>query len=96
MGYETRICDLGSSLSKGQVQRVLLARAFYRRPRLLLLDEATGGLDIQTEKRVIDSISQLDATRVVITHSDRMLQAAHEVLWLHRGTLLLSRPELNV
>ncbi len=96
MGYETRICDLGSSLSKGQVQRVLLARAFYRQPRLLLLDEATGGLDIKTEKRVIDSISQLDATRVVITHSDRMLEAAHEVLWLHRGKLLSSRPELNV
>jgi len=96
MGYETRICDLGSSLSKGQVQRVLLARAFYRQPRLLLLDEATGGLDIQTEKRVIDSISRLDATRVVITHSDKMLEAAHQVLWLHRGTLLSSRPELNI
>lgn len=96
MGYETRICDLGSSLSKGQMQRVLLARALYRAPKLLLLDEATSGLDAKSEKRVIDTISKLDVTRVVITHSDQMLQAAHEVLWLSRGTLLSSRPELNV
>lgn len=96
MGYETRIGDLGSSLSKGQIQRILLARAFYRAPGLLLLDEATSGLDAELEKRVIDTISKLDVTRVVITHSDRMLQAAHEVLWLSKGRLLLSRPELNV
>ena len=96
MGYETRIGDLGSSLSKGQLQRILIARAFYRRPKLLLLDEATSGLDARLEKRVIQSISQLDATRVVITHSDRMLEAADEVLWLHKGMLQLSRPELNV
>lgn len=95
MGYESRIGDLGSSLSKGQTQRVLLARAFYRGPRLLLLDEATSGLDAELEKRVIKSIRDLEVTRVVITHSDRMLEAADEVLWLHRGTLLSSRPELN-
>jgi ATP-binding cassette subfamily B protein RaxB len=96
MGYETRICDLGSSLSKGQVQRILLARAFYREPKILLLDEATSGLDAGLEKRVVDHISRLDVTRIVITHSDQMLQAAHEVLWLHKGALLSSRPELNV
>lgn len=96
MAYETRVCDLGSSLSKGQIQRVLLARAFYRSPKLLLLDEATSGLDACLERRVVESVARLEATRVVITHSDQVLQAAHEVLWLHRGTLLSSRPELNV
>lgn len=96
MGYQSRVGDLGSSLSRGQVQRVLLARAFYREPRLLLLDEATSGLDEQLERRVIKSITELDATRIVITHSDRMLEAADQVLWLHNGTLLSSRPELNV
>ncbi|NNL55939.1 MAG: peptidase domain-containing ABC transporter [Woeseia sp.] len=95
MGYQTRIGDLGSSLSKGQTQRILLARALYREPKVLLLDEATSGLDANSEKRVFDFISQLDATRVVVTHSDQVLQVAHEVLWLHDGTLLRSRPELN-
>ncbi|MGI9239074.1 MAG: peptidase domain-containing ABC transporter, partial [Woeseiaceae bacterium] len=68
MGYETRISDLGSCLSKGQVQRIVLARALYRRPRVLLLDEATSGLDAQLERRVVESIAALDATRIVITH----------------------------
>ena len=96
MSYETRIGDLGCSLSKGQTQRVLLARAFYRRPKLLLLDEATTGLDSELERKVIRSIAEFEATRIVITHSDRMLEAADEVLWLHKGTLLSSRPELNI
>ena len=96
MGYETRIGDLGSSLSRGQIQRLLLARAFYRRPSLLLLDEATSGLDHGLERRVIESVRRQSATRIVVTHSDLMLQAADSVLWLHGGRLLLSRPDLNV
>ena len=70
MGYETHIGDLGSSLSKGQIQRVLLARVFYRRPNIVLLDEVTSGLDLQSEKHVIAALSKLEATRVVVTHSD--------------------------
>ena len=96
MAYETRIGDLGSSLSRGQVQRILLARAYYRRPALLLLDEATSGLDYELEKQVITALCELPATKLVITHSDLMLQAADKVLWLHEGRLLLSRPDLNV
>lgn len=95
MGYETRIGDLGSALSRGQMQRILLARAYYRRPALLLLDEATSGLDYQLEKDVIAALSKIDATIIVVTHSDLMLQAADKVLWLHEGRLLSSRPALN-
>ena len=95
MAYETRIGDLGSSLSCGQVQRILLARAFYRRPGLLLLDEASSGLDCALERRVIASIKKLPATRIVVSHSDLMLQAADVVLWLHKGRLLSSPPALN-
>jgi ATP-binding cassette subfamily B protein RaxB len=96
MGYETRIGDLGSSLSRGQIQRILLARAYYRRPRLLMLDEATSGLDYDLEKQVIASLSQFPATKIVVAHSDLMLQAADTILWLHKGRLLSSRPDLNV
>jgi ATP-binding cassette subfamily B protein RaxB len=96
MRYETRIGDLGSALSRGQVQRILLARAFYRRPTLLLLDEATSGLDYELEKKVIASLANIGATTIVVTHSDLMLQEADTVLWLHKGKLLLSRPELSI
>lgn len=95
MAYETRIGDLGSALSRGQVQRILLARAYYRRPALLLLDEATSGLDYQLEKKVIASLANIDATIIAVTHSDLMLQVADRVLWLHEGQLLSSRPALN-
>ena len=96
MGYETRIGDLGSLLSRGQVQRVILARAIYRQPQLLLLDEATSGLDADLERRVIRSLAAMTATRVVVTHSDLMLQAADRVLWVHDGRLLSSRPDLQL
>ena len=74
----------------------MLARALYRQPRLILLDEATSGLDRDTEKRVIDQLLTLNATRIAVTHSDQMLQAAHEVVWLTNGRFSLSRPALNV
>ena len=93
MGYQTRIGDLGSALSRGQVQRILLARAYYRRPVLLLLDEVTSGLDYELEKGVVASLSNLAATTIVVTHSDLMLQAADTVLWLHEGKLQEFRPD---
>lgn len=96
MGYQSRIGDLGSALSRGQVQRVLLARAFYRRPTVLLLDEATSGLDVELEKRVIASLSAVNVTTIVVTHSDFMLQAADRVLWLHGGQLVSSRPDMKL
>ncbi len=95
MGYQTRIGDLGSALSCGQIQRVLLARAYYRRPRVLLLDEVTSGLDVELEKAVIRSLSEFAATVVVVTHSDLMMEAADTVLWLHEGRLLSSRPDFD-
>lgn len=82
MAYETRIGDLGSALSAGQVQRVLLARALYREPRLLLLDEFTSGLDENTERLVIASVARLRATRVVVTHSETVMRAADRIFEL--------------
>jgi len=96
MGLLTRVGDLASALSRGQVQRILLARAYYRRASLLLLDEVTSGLDTELEKRVVQRLQASSATRIVVTHSDSLLQAADSVLWLHQGRLLPSRPDLNV
>jgi ATP-binding cassette subfamily B protein RaxB len=87
MGYQSRIGDLGSALSCGQIQRVLLARAYYRQPRVLLLDEVTSGLDFELEKNIIDSLTEVAATTIVVTHSDFMMQAADRVLWLSDGRL---------
>src|SRR6185437_16157118 len=52
MGYETLVGDMGSSLSGGQLQRIVIARALYNMPRLLLLDEATSHLDEEAERAI--------------------------------------------
>jgi len=80
MGYDTRIGDHGSALSTGQVQRLLFARALYRRPRLLLLDEFTSGLDEDTERLVVASLRRLQLTRIVVTHSPIVMRAADRVI----------------
>ncbi len=90
MGYWSRVGDLGSTLSRGQIQRVLLARAYYRNATIMLLDEATSGLDQALERRVIANLLESTATRIAVTHSDLMLQAADQVLWLREGRLLSS------
>lgn len=95
MSYETRIADLGSSLSCGQVQRILLARAYYRRPRLLLLDEPTSGLDGSLERDVVAALKAFPATKIVVSHSDLMLEAADEIYWLQNGKLLRTPPALG-
>lgn len=92
MGYETRIGDLGSALSTGQVQRVLLARALYRKPRLLLLDEFTSGLDEDTERLVLAALQRLCVTRIVVTHSPVVLRGADRVIDLDKTGVSCARP----
>jgi ATP-binding cassette subfamily B protein RaxB len=87
MAYETPIGDLGSVLSAGQVQRLLFARALYRRPSLLLLDEFTSALDADTERRVLQSLLRLPVTRIVVSHSSAVLRAADRVYELRDGRL---------
>ena len=68
MGLETPVGDMGAALSGGQVQRLLLARALYRRPRFLFLDEGTAHLDPATRSQIQDMVAGLGCTRVVATH----------------------------
>ncbi len=82
MGMSTQIGDMGSNLSGGQVQRILLARALYRRPRALILDEATSHLDPATEERVVQMLKNLDMTVVCAAHRPAILRHADQVLEL--------------
>ena len=85
MGYESLVGDMGSTLSGGQKQRVLLARALYRRPRILILDEGTSHLDVETEKAVNAALSNLAITRLVVAHRPETLRAAGRVVSLEGG-----------
>lgn len=87
MGYETLVGDMGSSLSGGQRQRVLLARALYRRPKMLVIDEGTSHLDHELELRVNSAISGLGVTRILIAHRKETIASADRVVVLDSGSI---------
>lgn len=82
MGYNTLVGDMGSTLSGGQKQRVFLARALYKRPSILFLDEATSHLDTQLESKITAAIAELQLTRVVIAHRPETIAASGRVISL--------------
>jgi ATP-binding cassette subfamily B protein RaxB len=85
MGYHTLIGDMGASISGGQKQRILLARALYKRPKILFLDEATSALDVEREREVNQAIRQLDLTRVIVAHRPETIASASRVVVLGEG-----------
>lgn len=88
MGYNTLIGDMGTALSGGQRQRVLLARALYKRPKILFLDEATSHLDIAREAMVNSEIKGLAITRVIVAHRPETIASADRVIVLAEGRVV--------
>jgi ATP-binding cassette, subfamily B, bacterial CvaB/MchF/RaxB len=80
MGYETLVGDMGSSLSGGQIQRIVLARALYRGPRILLLDEATSHLDDENEKRINAAVRSLPIARIIVAHRKTTVEMADRLI----------------
>ncbi|WP_318581165.1 ATP-binding cassette domain-containing protein, partial [Providencia stuartii] len=80
MGYETMLSELGGSLSGGQKQRLMIARALYKQPSILFLDEATSHLDLKNEAYINQSISSLKITRIIIAHRESTIASVDRVL----------------
>jgi ATP-binding cassette subfamily B protein RaxB len=87
MGYNTLIGDMGAAISGGQKQRILLARALYRKPKILFLDEATSALDVKGEKLVNAAVARLSLTRIIIAHRPETINSADRVLVLENGRI---------
>ena len=87
-GYRTRIGEDGAVLSGGQRQRLALARAFYKEPVFIVLDEPNANLDPVGEKALFDTVmlaKQAGQTVVLITHKGNILKAANKILVLDDG-----------
>ncbi|HBY4451573.1 TPA: peptidase domain-containing ABC transporter [Klebsiella pneumoniae] len=80
MGYETLIGELGEGLSGGQKQRIFIARALYRRPGILFMDEATSSLDTESERFVNVAIRNMNITRVIIAHRETTLRTVERTI----------------
>lgn len=88
LGMYTMLGEGGGTISGGQRQRLLIARALIKRPRIIFFDEATSSLDNKAQSIVSSSLEQLKATRVVIAHRLSTIQKADRIFVLDRGRIV--------
>ena len=88
-GYQTNIGERGIQLSGGQIQRIAIARAIYRKPQILFLDEATSALDINTEEKIINNIFKDDIgyTIFLISHRLQTLKQCDKIYLFNKQIL---------
>ncbi len=92
-GFETQIGENGAMLSGGQKQRIAIARALYKNPEILLMDEATSSLDTSSEKivkNVIDNFKEQGKTVIVIAHRLSTIANADTILVMQNGAIVES------
>ena len=89
-GYKTILGERGVKLSGGQIQRIGIARALYKNPKLLILDEATSALDTNTEQKILQNLNELneDITIIMIAHRLSSVRHCDRIFELSNGKLI--------
>jgi ATP-binding cassette subfamily B protein len=89
-GYDTPVGEMGAKISGGQRQRIAIARALLKNAPILVLDEATSNLDVETEREVNAAIRELQAGRTTLTIAHRLstVQSADRILVLEQGRVV--------
>ncbi|PHM73229.1 peptidase domain-containing ABC transporter [Xenorhabdus kozodoii] len=83
MGYYTQLSELGGSVSGGQKQRIMIARALYKKPKIIFMDEATSHLDTNNESFINKSIANLNMTRIIVAHRESTIKSADRIIHLN-------------
>ena len=84
LGFYSLVGDMGSSFSGGQLQRIFLARALYKQPKILCLDESTSHLDANNEAMINQHVQQLNITRIIIAHRAETIASATRTIHLEK------------
>ena len=85
MGLHTVLSETSGTISGGQQQRILIARAIIRRPSILIFDEATSALDNVTQAAVTESLDKMNVTRIVVAHRLSTIRGCDRIIVLDRG-----------
>lgn len=88
MKYNTFVSESSAHMSGGQKQRIILARALYKNPSVLIVDEPTSNLDVDTERRINGNIAGLRITRIMVAHRPESIDAADRVIRIEAGRLV--------
>ena len=96
LGYDSQIGEMGTVLSAGQQQRVLIARALYQQPKILLLDEGTAHLDKQTEAAVMQNIKALGISCIFVSHNQKLMSLADKILVMEKDGYKLEQVRTTV
>ncbi|MGR6861568.1 peptidase domain-containing ABC transporter [Aliivibrio salmonicida] len=86
-GYKTLLGEGGVLLSSGQKQRLCLARALYREPKILILDEPTANLDLELKNKILDIIKNHSGIRIIVTHDSTLLQDCTKIVKIKGGLI---------
>ena len=88
MGLHTVIAEGAGTISGGQAQRILIARAIVGKPKIVFLDEATSALDNVTQRQIVDTLEKLKATKVVIAHRLSTVQNCDRIIVMDKGAIV--------
>lgn len=88
MGMHTVISEGATNLSGGQRQRLLIARALVLKPKIILMDEATSALDNNTQAIITETLSRMNATRIVIAHRLSTIREADRIYVVESGRVV--------
>jgi ATP-binding cassette subfamily B protein RaxB len=85
--------DVGNSFSAGQVQRILIARALYKKPKVIVMDEATSNLNVEIENRILENIRNLEVTVVIVSHRKSIIDFSDRVFDFEKQALIENKKE---